>query len=179
MKSTNLHPILFAMHQELGIPDDYALRTKLPFFSEIPLSQLVVAQLDDAGRPLVLSQATTSAWCSMQAAASADGIVLLPFSGFRSYLYQKGLIATKLAKGIALDQILSVLAAPGYSEHHTGEAIDITSVGCPPAEEVFAQTQAYAWLCENAARYGFTESFGPHNPHSLVYEPWHWRFRAG
>jgi D-alanyl-D-alanine carboxypeptidase len=142
MKTTIPQPELATMHRELGIPSDYELRTKLPFFQEISLSRLVVAQLDDAGRPLVLSQETAKSWHSMQAAASAAGISLLPFSGFR-------------------------------------EALDITTTGCPAAEEVFSQTSAYSWLSENAGNYGFKESFGPHNPHSLVYEPWHWKFHPG
>jgi D-alanyl-D-alanine carboxypeptidase len=179
MKTTIPQPELATMHRELGIPSDYELRTKLPFFQEISLSRLVVAQLDDAGRPLVLSQETAKSWHSMQAAASAAGISLLPFSGFRSYRYQMGLIAAKLAKGISIEEVLRVLAAPGYSEHHTGEALDITTTGCPAAEEVFSQTSAYSWLSENAGNYGFKESFGPHNPHSLVYEPWHWKFHPG
>ncbi len=170
--------IPLALHRELNIPADYAERTGLPHYREVPLSELVVAQLDEAGRPLVLTRPAANALASMKAAALSDGIELLPFSGFRSYVYQRGLIAAKLSKGIAIDEILRILAAPGYSEHHTGEAVDITSQGCPPAEEVFESTVAYSWLREHAQRFGFTESFPRGNPHSLVYEPWHWRYNA-
>lgn len=176
MKSADQQKLLADIHRELDIPTNYAERTKLPFFVEIELSKLVVVQLDDAGRPLVVSSSTASAWLAMRSAASRDGIELLPFSGFRSYLYQKGLIAAKISRGISINEVLRVLAAPGYSEHHTGEAIDITTVGCPPAEEMFADTSAYKWLCEHAAKFGFRESFGKNNPHNLVYEPWHWKF---
>jgi len=169
-------PLLQAIHRELNIPLDYAERTGLPAYQEVALSELVVAQLDEAGRPLVLTKPAAAALASMRTAAQQRGVELLPFSGFRSYLYQKGLLAAKLHKGIALDDILRILAAPGYSEHHTGEAVDITTPGCPPAEEIFETTPAYAWLKEHAARFGFTESFPRGNPHSLVYEPWHWKF---
>ncbi len=171
-------PILLAIHRELKIPSDYAERTGLPSYVEVGLSELVVAQLDEAGRPLVVTRAAATALVSMKTAALKDGIELLPFSGFRSYLYQKGLVAAKLHKGIPIDEILKVLAAPGYSEHHTGEAVDITSPGCPPAEEVFEATPAYGWLREHAGGFGFSESFPRGNPHSLVYEPWHWKFSA-
>jgi D-alanyl-D-alanine carboxypeptidase len=171
-------PILLAIHRELTIPHDYAERTGLPAYTEVELSELVVAQLDEAGRPLVLTRPAAEALGSMRTAAHKDGIELLPFSGFRSYLYQKGLIEAKLLKGISIDDILRVLAAPGYSEHHTGEAVDITTLGCPPAEEIFENTSAHSWLREHATRFGFIESFPRGNPHSLVYEPWHWKFSA-
>jgi D-alanyl-D-alanine carboxypeptidase len=171
-----LSPQLLAIHRELHIPLDYAERTGLPAYEEVALSKLVVAQLDEAGRPLVLTNPAAQALASMRGAAHHDGIELHPFSGFRSYLYQRGLLAAKLQKGIAIDEILKVLAAPGYSEHHTGEAVDITTPGCPPAEEIFEKTSAYSWLSKHAARFGFTESFPRGNPHSLVYEPWHWKF---
>ena len=172
------HQLLLAMHRELNIPADYAQRTGLPFFDEVGLSELVVAQLDEAGRPLVLTKEAAQALGAMRAAATKEGIALLPFSGFRSYLYQKGLLLGKIHKGISIDEILKVLAAPGYSEHHTGEAVDITTHDCPPAEEIFEKTPAYQWLIARAHDFGFTESFPRGNPHSLVYEPWHWKFKA-
>jgi D-alanyl-D-alanine carboxypeptidase len=171
-------PFLLAIHRELKIPSDYAERTGLPAYQEPELSELVVAQLDEAGRPLVLTRSAAHALTALRLAAFQDGIELQPFSGFRSYVYQKGLLAAKLSKGISIEEILRILAAPGYSEHHTGEAVDITTPGCPPAEEIFEHTPAYSWLRVNAARFGFTESFPRGNPHSLVYEPWHWKFNA-
>lgn len=178
MSAPSSRQMLLSMHRELNIPTDYAQRTGLPFFEEVSLSELVVAQLDEAGRPLVLTKQAAQALQAMRTAATKDGVGLLPFSGFRSYLYQKGLLLAKINKGISIDEILKVLAAPGYSEHHTGEAVDITTHNCPPAEEAFEATPAHAWLATHASAYGFTESFPRGNPHSLVYEPWHWKFTA-
>ena len=178
MAPSSSHQLLSTIHRELSIPADYAQRTGLPLFEEVALSELVVAQLDDAGRPLVLTREAAEALGAMRLAATRDGVALLPFSGFRSYLYQRGLLLAKMSKGISIDDILKVLAAPGYSEHHTGEAVDITTHDCPPAEELFEKTPAHQWLAVNAHEFGFTESFPRGNPHSLVYEPWHWKFRA-
>ena len=171
-------PTLIAIHRELHIPFDYATEIKLPFYSQVALSELIVAQLDDAGRPLILTAPAAKALSAMRKAAGSAGVALLPFSGFRSYAYQKGLIERKLTQGLDIKTILSVLAAPGYSEHHTGEAIDITTIGCPPATEAFESTNAYSWLAKHARDFGFTESFPRNNPHKLVFEPWHWRFKA-
>jgi D-alanyl-D-alanine carboxypeptidase len=176
MISSQHSHVIAALHRELQIPADYAARTRLPMYEEVALSELVVAQLDESGRPLVLTQRASEALAAMRAAAHSEGIELLPFSGFRSYLYQRGLLAAKLKKGISIEEILKVLAAPGYSEHHTGEAVDITTVQCPQAEEVFETTDAYRWLAVHAKRFGFSESYPRSNPHNLVYEPWHWRY---
>lgn len=165
------------LHKELNIPADYATRTGLPLYEQAELSQLVVAQLDEAGRPLVLTRRASEALAAMRAAAREAGLELLPFSGFRSYQHQRGLIVAKLQKGQSIEDILRVLAAPGYSEHHTGQAVDITTTECPQAEEVFETTAAYRWLATNAKRFGFSESFPRNNVHNLVYEPWHWRYR--
>ena len=48
----------------------------------------------------------------------------------------------------------------------------------PPAEESFETTPAFAWLSQHAARHGFSLSYPRGNPHGIVYEPWHWRFRS-
>lgn len=164
------------IHSELNIPSDYAKTTGLPFFPEVSLSSLNVCQLDIAGRPLVLAKRASKGWIRLYKAALKDGVELLPFSGFRSYRYQQELILSKIRSGVPIEEVLRSLAAPGYSEHHTGEAIDITTVGCPAGEEVFDATAAHRWLVENGEKFSFVESFKRGNPHNIVYEPWHWRF---
>ncbi len=41
-------------------------------------------------------------------------------------------------------------------------------------EEEFETTPAYRWLCDNAGRSGFRQSFPRNNIHGIAYEPWHW-----
>ena len=67
---------------------------------------------------------------------------------------------------------------PGWSEHHSGRALDISAPGEPAAEESFEATPAFAWLTTNAGAHGFTMSYPRDNPHGIVHEPWHWRFGA-
>ena len=71
-----------------------------------------------------------------------------------------------------------VSAPPGYSEHHTGYAIDIGDGNAPTTnlETDFASTAAFRWLEQNALKYSFELSFPPDNPQGVSYEPWHWRF---
>jgi D-alanyl-D-alanine carboxypeptidase len=171
--------VLLDLYRDLGIPLDYRQTTSLPFCAEIDLERLVVAQLDTGGRPLVVSVETADAWRAMMAKASADGVIIDPFSGFRSYRYQASLLKRHLKAGRAIEDVLRTLAAPGYSEHHTGEAVDITTPGDRPGEESFANTDAYRWLCVNGGGFGFRESFPEGNPQGFIFEPWHWRFVGG
>jgi len=151
----------------------------------LPLSGLQqrLAQLDiDAdgyGRPLWLRRSAARGWQRLQLAAAAEGVALDAISGYRSHAYQLGIFERKRARGLAVDDILQVNAAPGYSEHHSGFALDIGTPGEPPAEESFEHTAAFAWLQGNAGRFGFQLSYPRDNPHGIVYEPWHWCWRAG
>src|SRR3546814_14809475 len=82
----------------------------------------------------------------MHDAAAIDGVELLLISAFRSIEFQAALVRDKLARGITIDEILMVNAPPGYSEHHSGRAIDIGARGIAPLAEAFEVTPAFAWL---------------------------------
>ena len=163
--------------QSLGIDQaDYAARTGLPLVAE-PL-HLLLAGRDRYRRPLWLLPAAAIAWRRMQGAALRDGVVLEAISGYRSHDYQLGIFERKRARGLAVEEILAVNAAPGFSEHHGGQALDIGAPGEPPAEESFEDTRAFAWLRAHAGGFGFVMSYPRDNPHGIVHEPWHWRHAA-
>jgi D-alanyl-D-alanine carboxypeptidase len=115
----------------------------------------------------------------MQAAASAEGVRLDIVSAFRSIDRQAKIVGRKLAAGEAIDQVLTVCAPPGFSEHHTGRAIDLTTPGSPRLEAEFEHTEAFAWLRRRACEFGFHLSYPRGNPQGYAYEPWHWCFRDG
>ncbi len=110
----------------------------------------------------------------MRDAAGIAGIELQIISAFRSVDYQLGILKRKLDRGLGMAEILRVSAAPGFSEHHSGRALDITAPGFAALEEEFEQSAAFAWLSTNAQRYGFRLSYPRGNRHGIVYEPWHW-----
>ena len=62
----------------------------------------------------------------MKESALADGINLILVSAFRSIQRQQELVEEK-EKNISEKEIFSILARPGYSEHHTGRALDLHS----------------------------------------------------
>ncbi len=162
---------------QLGIDGDYARRTRLPLVAEPGV--LALAGFDRYHRALWLRHGAARAWNQLQRAALKDDIVLDAISGYRSHDYQLGIFERKLARGQTVDEILTVNAAPGYSEHHSGCALDISTPGELPAEESFEHTPAFDWLRGNAASHGFTMSYPRDNPYGIVYEPWHWCWTAG
>jgi zinc D-Ala-D-Ala carboxypeptidase len=163
------------LHQELGIPADYGRAGGPPLFEEAV--ELVDVGPNLVGRMQRLTPLAAARWAEMAAAAATDGIILLLVSGFRSVDYQAGLIRNKLERGQAIEAILKVNAAPGFSEHHTGQAVDIATPGSRPLTEEFEGTPAFGWLTREAARFGFSMSYPRDNPYGLIYEPWHWSIK--
>ena len=168
--------MLRELHQELGIPDDYGRADRKPVFEEA--SDLVDVGPNLVGRMQRLTPETARKWAEMVDAAAADGVTLLIVSGFRGIEYQARLIRKKINAGQSVSDILTVNAAPGYSEHHTGRAVDIATPGSRPLTEEFEGSDAFHWLTENAARYGFSMTYPRDNPFGFVFEPWHWALRA-
>lgn len=138
---------------------------------------LMIAEQGADGHRHRLAPEATEAWRALQQAAAADNVRISIVSAFRSIGRQVELIEAKVAKGQTLEDVLSVLAPPGFSEHHTGRAIDIGTTNCPPAEEVFESTRAFRWLKGHSTGFGFTLSFPRNNSFGYQYEPWHWRYR--
>ncbi len=157
---------------DLGIPSAYGTDPRLPDYAEA--AQLTEVEPNIIGRMQRLAPATARAWRRMKLAARRDGIELLLVSGFRSIRYQAELFRSKLAAGQPIEQILRVNAAPGFSQHHTGKAVDVATPGFRPLTEEFESSEAFEWLCVNAARFEFYMPYGRDNPFGFVYEPWHW-----
>ncbi len=164
------------LFRELGISEDYGIRRHLEPQTEA--SELISIGNDDAGRDCLLAPRAARAWRIMRERALVYGIKLVPLSGYRSIERQAEIIRGKLALGENLDDVLRSMAAPGYSEHHSGRAIDIGTDGILPLEEAFATSSAYAWLTRHGDHFGFRLSYPRNNRAGLVYEPWHWYWQG-
>jgi len=175
LKHTDYHSRLRLLHRELGIPPDYARRTGLPVYEEP--EELVATEPDFLGRPQRLTPPAYAAWVRMRRAAADDGVVLFLVSAFRDLEYQGDLIRRKLDRGQTIETILEVNAAPGYSEHHSGRAVDIGTPDCEVLLEKFENTTAFQWLKRHSADFGFQLSYPVSNAHGIAYEPWHWCYR--
>ncbi|MEN9204416.1 MAG: M15 family metallopeptidase [Thermostichales cyanobacterium SZTDM-1c_bins_54] len=147
-------------------------------FAEAPADQLETIG-SYQGRAVQLRRSAAQAWRSMQQAAAQAGVVLVPISGFRSIADQEYLFFQRARqKSLRPQERALVSAPPGYSEHHTGYALDIGD-GRDPATDVevtFTRTAAWAWLNQHGARFGFELSFPEGNSQGISFEPWHWRY---
>lgn len=157
---------------ELGISSDLVRSCRLPLQEEA--TGLVSAGLDVFKREQFVTPQTHACWQAMRSAAEKDDITLLIVSAYRSVDYQCQLIRGKLIKGQSIEDIVRVSAIPGFSEHHSGRAIDITTDDCKPLEEEFDETPAFEWLESNASKFDFVMSYPKDNPFKIIYEPWHW-----
>jgi D-alanyl-D-alanine carboxypeptidase len=68
-------------------------------------------------------------------------------------------------------------ARPGFSEHQTGLAMDLSGGGCH-IEDCFGDTREGKWVAAHAADYGFIMRYTPANTAETGYraESWHFRY---
>jgi LAS superfamily LD-carboxypeptidase LdcB len=105
--------------------------------------------------------------------AERDDVDLMVLSGYRSYVEQESLKGAYTVRyGTGANQFS---ADQGYSEHQLGTAVDFTTTVDGENLAKFVESSAFAWLNENAYRYGFILSYPQDNAY-YQYEPWHWRF---
>ena len=117
---------------------------------------------------------TYHSWRKMKDAAAKDGIELILVSAYRSIKRQQELVEEKRRQNISDNEIFKVLAQPGYSEHHTGRALDLHTPKSALLEEDFEFSKAFAWMQENGSKFGFYMSYPRNNKYNMAYEPWHW-----
>lgn len=164
---------LVQLWRRLGIPADVAQRAARRIHPE-GRRLVFIGRAQDDGRVLRLTPTAAKSWRTMQAAAAAEDVTLLPLSAYRSVARQTAIIRRKLAAGQRIADILRVSAVPGCSEHHSGRALDFGAPGHLRLEVSFTRTREFRWLRRHAARYGFQLSYPRGNRQGIAYEPWHW-----
>lgn len=104
--------------------------------------------------------------------AKKDGVTLTVGSAFRSVAYQRGLKGGKPNAGAAAWRSS---APAGYSEHHTGFAVDFN-----PINSSFGNTAAYRWLKANGAKYNWYQTFTAEYSRAsgVIEEAWHWKYQG-
>ena len=158
----------------IGASSNLLAKRELTLFTDA--ADLTVAHVSRSGREHLLIPAAAEQWGCMREIADKEGVVLVMISGYRGFDRQLQLIQEKLAEGHHVDEILSVMAPPGCSEHHTGRAVDVGTPGCEPLSENFEHTDAFQWLSSRAEEYGFRMSYPRNNRMGYRYEPWHWYY---
>jgi len=169
-----INPRLVSINSDLGISSQFLAVRGFRECEEV--SCLEVAEVGGDGKTHMLAPSAANAWRSLKAAATDDGVSLFIVSAFRSIDRQTEIIRRKLGTGVPIEGILAVCAPPGFSEHHTGRAVDLSTPGCRLLEVEFEHTRAFAWLSARGAEFGYYLSYPNGNHHGFQYEPWHWCF---
>lgn len=147
-------------------------------YKEVSESELrSVGSYGDVRRAVELAGPAATAFEAMRKAAAGDGVRLVAIAGFRTRAYQARLFRHAVERHGSEERAARWVAPPGYSEHHTGLALDLGDATRPDCDVrlCFEETPAYRWLQANAERFGFELSFPPGH-HSPSFEPWHWRY---
>jgi len=114
-------------------------------------------------------------------AAAQDGVTLWIASGYRSVELQQSILDRAIEQNVAngmteekaREDALHTINRPGHSEHHTGLAVDFNDV-----DDGFEETEAYYWLSEHAAEYGFVQRYRQSKVEftGIDNESWHYRY---
>jgi len=152
---------------------------------ERPLSPKTYAPTDLVSVPVAsvnppkLRKTASAAVVTMFAAFhKSTGLSMQSQSAYRSYSSQKSVYAGWVSQ-LGQKGADKTSARPGFSEHQTGLAIDISA---KPAKctlkSCFASTPQGKWLAKNAWKYGFILRYPKYLTKSTGYEfePWHYRY---
>jgi D-alanyl-D-alanine carboxypeptidase len=131
-----------------------------------------------ANQPFLRKEAADATVAMFAAFEAQTGLKMQAQSAYRSYQTQVSVYAGWVAsKGQAGADLTS--ARPGFSEHQTGLAIDVSAL---PAvctlQRCFADTPQGQWLAANAVDYGFVLRYpdGGTPVTGYEFEPWHYRY---
>lgn len=109
-------------------------------------------------------------------AAAGAGTPLSLTSSYRSYSNQVATYNNWVRVNGSTAAADTVSARPGYSEHQTGLAFDLSAGSC--SLECFRGSVQYGWMMANAHNFGFIERYPVGLEGITGYSPeaWHWRY---
>ena len=124
---------------------------------------------------LMINKEAYQAFTTMKNDIEKEGLNIRIISAYRSYEYQDNLYNNYL-KNEKKEIVDTYSARAGYSEHHTGLAIDIDNKKLDFNK--FYLTKEFIWMQNNAYKYGFILRY-PKDKENITgysYEPWHYRY---
>lgn len=98
-------------------------------------------------------------------------------SAYRTLEYQEDLYGDKVSE-VGQTKANEWAALPGFSEHHTGLAVDIGITAPGGGAETFRKDGDYAWVVENCYKYGLVNRYDETKREitGIMDEPWHYRY---
>lgn len=162
--------IAVMINKQYGLPDDYKP-------TDLVYPDVRFTFKEKIEKRMMRSEAA-KALEEMFAGAEKDGIYLAGVSAYRSQKTQTALY-NRYVERDGEEKARTYSAVPGYSEHQTGLAIDVSgSDGKCAAESCFGGTKEAEWLAEHSAEYGYIIRYpeGKEDITGYKYEPWHIRY---
>lgn len=156
-------PLLVLVNAEVALPDNWQVTPA--FIGEETVDNRIYDDLN-----------------AMFLAAQADGVSLWVASGYRSVEDQERILNREIQQHVQYDGMteeearelsLRTINPPGHSEHHTGFVVDLNDVS-----DNFEETEAYQWLSQHAAEYGFVQRYRTDKVEftGIDNESWHYRY---
>ena len=171
------------LEQELDDPFENYIQLSDPLLvlvnDRVPLPenwQVIPRMIDDEQVDLKMYGDLTA----MFEAAGKEEVWFWVASGYRSVEEQTVILDRAVQENLdagmeeksAREEALKTIARPGYSEHHTGLAVDLNDVS-----DNFEETAAYRWLSEHAAEYGFVQRYEKDKVEITGIDNESWRYR--
>lgn len=98
-------------------------------------------------------------------------------SAYRSMEYQQS-VWNEMAELNGTEYAEKYVASPGYSEHHTGLAVDMSIFYEDGSEGSFSESENAVWMNANAYHYGFVRRYAEDkiSVTGISNEAWHFRY---
>lgn len=155
-------PLLVLVNDQVPLPEDWTVTPRMIDDEQVDIRMYedLTAMIDAAEKEEV--------WCWIA-------------SGYRSVEQQEIILSRaveeNMEKGMTKEkgekEALRTIARPGYSEHHTGLAVDLNDVS-----DDFESTPAYRWFSQHSAEYGFVQRYKKEKVEwtGIDNESWHFRY---
>ena len=161
---------LVLVNEDNALPENYEKNIKL------------VSYISELGEKFIIEEKTLKAFLALKEdLLKKDNIQAELISVYRSVPEQVETFE-RYVRSFGEEYANKYVAKPGYSEHHTGLAIDVGIVLggklYRTVEEMISIDELYLTVQSKLARYGFILRYPKGKEHitKIGYEPWHFRY---
>ena len=133
------------------------------------------------GKKFQIEKTTYKNFVKLREELLAEGIQIEMDSIYRSVARQEEIVK-EFTANYGADYVKKYVAVPGFSEHHTGLAVDICLVVdgriIDDNDEMIAQKEIFSRIHPKLAKHGFILCYlpGKEDITGYAYEPWHFRY---
>lgn len=153
--------------------------SKLPADYESKVKLITVE--NSFGKKFQIEKTTYKHFLNLRKSLLKEGIQIELDSVYRSVARQEEIVR-EFTETYGADYVKKYVAVPGFSEHHTGLAVDICLVVdgkiIDDNDEMIAQKEIFSRIHSKLADNGFILRYPPgkENITGYAYEPWHFRY---